>query len=105
MRYGGKSLGAVKRLLKHPEGSDLGYIGTQPLHAAEWQNRRPICPYGCGEEGGLLEVVMKDGKALGIYQDSQKLIFTADLQMAPKPTGHKIMIGADGELKLEAQNE
>lgn len=67
-------------------------------HSTEWRNRRPICPYGCGEEGNLLEVMVKDGKALGIYTHSAEIKpFTAELQMSPKPTGRKIEIGADGE--------
>lgn len=76
--------------------------GTQDArHAAEWRNMRPICPYGCGEEGSLLEVIVKDGKALGIYTHSADVkLFTADLQMSPKPTGRKIVIGADGEPHL-----
>ncbi len=70
-------------------------------HAQYWQNRRPICPYGCGEEGTLLEIIVKDGKALGIYTHSESVKpFTADLQVSPKPTGGKIVIGADGEPKL-----
>lgn len=67
-------------------------------HATEWRNRRPICPYGCGQEGNLLEVIMRDGKAIGIYTHKHAINpFTADLQMSPKPTGRKIVIGPDGE--------
>lgn len=73
---------------------DLRYTES----STQWVNRRPICPYGCGEEGNLLEVVMKDGKALGIYTHSGNIKpFTAELQIAPKPTGRKIAIGPDGE--------
>ena len=67
--------------------------------AERWRNRRPICPYGCYEEGELLEVIMKDGKAMGIYTHSGSVKpFTAELQMAPKPTGRKLVRGLDGEL-------
>lgn len=74
-------------------------------HSTKWRNRRPICPYGCGEEGSLLEIIMKDGKALGIYTHSESVKpFTAELQMSPKPTGRKIQIGADGEAQIVPDN-
>lgn len=67
-------------------------------HATKWKNKRPICPYGCGQEGNMLEVIMRDGKAIGIYTHKHAINpFTADLQMSPKPTGRKIVIGPDGE--------
>lgn len=95
-------------------GGHLHYGGfTQKLedvrrgigsHSTKWRNRRPICPYGCGEEGQLLEIIMKEGKALGIYEDSCKCKFTADLQMAPKPTGHKLQKNASGEMEIVPDN-
>ena len=90
MRYSqDKSLDEVKQ--RHASG----YKVTQ------WANRRPICPYGCGQEGTLIEVVVQNKKALGIYTHSESYKpFTADLEMAPKPTGQKIVIGADGEAHM-----
>lgn len=85
--------------------TDLAKIKREiKKHSSRWQNRRPICPYGCGEEGQLLEIVMKDGKALGIYEDSCKCKFTADLAMAPKPTGRKIQLNASGEAEIVPDN-
>ncbi len=93
----------AKQEFKHDsEYSNL--VGRKVQHAKAWQNRRPICPYGCGEEGELKEIVMKDGKAIGLYRDSEGLVFTADLQMSPKPTGRKIQIGPDGEPKIVPDN-
>lgn len=75
-----------------------------PATARQWVNRRPICPYGCGEEGTLLEIVMKDGKAVGIYTHSESVKpFVAELQMAPKPTGRKIVLGPDGNYTLQEE--
>lgn len=69
--------------------------------AIRWRNRRPICPYGCGEEGQLLEIMMQDEKTIGIYTHSTSVKpFTSDLQMAPKPTGRKLAIGPDGEYTM-----
>jgi hypothetical protein len=60
----------------------------------------PICPYGCGEEGQFREVVMEeDGNAVGVFQDSDGCIFTADIQVSEPPAKRKLMIGPDGELK------
>lgn len=73
-------------------------------HAHTWANRRPICPYGCEQEGELVEVIVKDGRALGIYKDSEQLIFTADLEMLPNPKKRVIKIGANGE-PYEAEEE
>lgn len=75
--------------------------GEVGVEATKWRNRRPICPYGCGEEGNLLEIIMQGDKAVGIYTHSGSVKpFTAELQMAPKPTGRKIVIGSDGEPRL-----
>lgn len=99
-------------------GAKIGY-GTKALHltveeikkngggrhAFQWRNRRPICPYGCDEEGSLMEIIMKDGKAIGIYTHSESVKpFTADLQMSPKPTSRKIQIGPDGEPQIVEDN-
>jgi hypothetical protein len=58
----------------------------------------PICPYGCGEEGQLLEVVMgEDGGGIGIFTDSDGCRFTADVEVGEPPTKKKLVIGPDGE--------
>lgn len=96
-------LDTARKSLRRGDGT-----GGKPDHATQWHNRRPICPYGCDEEGQLKEIIMKDGKALGIYQDSEGLVFTADLQMAPKPTGRKLTVGPDGQYQMveeTTQNE
>lgn len=98
--YGGSTDHKDYQTYKDGHGQDREY-----QHATQWYNMRPICPYGCGEEGELVEIVLKDGKALGIYRDSEQLKFTADLQMAPKPTGRKIKIGPDGEPHYEEETE
>lgn len=75
--------------------------GAGDTQAIGWRNRRPICPYGCGEEGNLLEVVMEGDKAVGIYTHRGSIKpFTADLQMSPKPTGKKLQLGPDGEYHM-----
>lgn len=95
MRYGESDEDLIK--LKQQYGR---------AHSTQWVNMRPICPYGCGEEGQLLEVIVKDGKALGIYSHSQSVKpFTADLQMAPKPTTRRIKIGPDGEPMVVQEDE
>jgi hypothetical protein len=78
----------------------------EPEGAIEWRNRRPICPYGCGEEGTLMEVVVKDGKAIGFYTHSQSVKpFTAELEMLPSPTSRKLVLGLDGEMHEEVNKE
>lgn len=59
----------------------------------------PICPYGCGREGTLLELIMgTDGRALGIFNDHPcTCVFVADLQMGEPPKPRKLEIGPDGE--------
>lgn len=91
MAYGTKSIAEIKKSIAKKNKTH------RFSHATAWKNRRPICPYGCGQEGELVEIVLKDNKALGIYRDSEQLMFTADLQMSPKPTGRRIVIGPDGE--------
>lgn len=69
--------------------------------ATKWKNRRPICPYGCGQEGVLTEIVVVPGRgAMGYYKDSEQLIFTAPMKMQPKPSSKKLVIGPDGEPQL-----
>lgn len=64
--------------------------------------RLPICPYGCGEEGQLKEIVMGEGgQAVGIYADSDGCVFRADIQLGEPPTKRKLVLGPDGELKEE----
>jgi hypothetical protein len=72
-----------------------------PLVATQWKNRRPICPYGCDEEGQLVEIVVRPEGAVGLYKDSEQLVFTAPMKMQPKPNEKKIVIGPDGEPHLE----
>ncbi len=75
--------------------SDDGYV------ADEWQNLRPVCPYGCDQEGTLTEIIVTPGKgATGLYKDSVGLVFTAPMKMRPKPSSKKIVIGPDGEPQL-----
>lgn len=76
-------------------------FGGKGKEATEWANRRPICPYGCGEEGELVEIVVEPGKgAIGYYKDSEQLVFTAPMKMQPKPSTKKLHIGPDGEPQL-----
>jgi hypothetical protein len=70
-----------------------GYTGPNAL---------PICPYGCGEEGQLKEIVMgDDGQAVGIFCDSDGCVFRADIEIGEPPSKRKLVIGPDGELKEE----
>lgn len=93
LKYTELSLEDTVRAVKKDHGSYS--------HTTTWRNRRPICPYGCDEEGNLMEIIMKDGKALGLYTHSGSVKpFTADLQMSPKPTGRKLQMNADGEYEL-----
>lgn len=87
---------------RHTE-SMVGHYNGKELVATQWRNRRPICPYGCDQEGTLVEIIVdKDtGRATGVYKDSEQLIFTAELQMAPKPSSRKLVLGADGQMHLE----
>jgi hypothetical protein len=73
--------------------------------ASKWHNRRPICPYGCGEEGELVEIIVKPGDitATGVYRDSEQLVFTAPMKMMPKPATRKLVRGPDGELHETTQ--
>jgi hypothetical protein len=66
----------------------------------EYTGRLPICPYGCGREGTLLEVVMStDGKATGIFSDHPcTCIFRADIEIGEPPTKRKLVVDASGEL-------
>lgn len=59
----------------------------------------PICPYGCGREGTLLELIYgTDGRAMGIFNDHPcTCVFVADLQMGEPPKPRKMEIGPDGE--------
>jgi hypothetical protein len=63
------------------------------------RQRLPICPYGCGEEGQLKEVIMQDGKAIGIFNDSDGCVFQAFIEIGEPPTKKKLIIGPDGQLK------
>lgn len=87
------TLEEVRQELKNKQGG--GSVG----HADKWHNRRPICPYGCGEEGTLLEVITKfDGVAVGVYTHSDSVKpFTADLVMKPNPKERKLVLGMDGQ--------
>jgi hypothetical protein len=63
--------------------------------------RLPICPYGCGREGTLLEIVMTDdGRAIGIFNDHPcSCVFTADIEVGEPPTKKKYKVDVDGELR------
>jgi hypothetical protein len=65
----------------------------------------PICPYGCGREGTLLEVVIREGgQAIGIFNDHPcSCIFIADIQLPepPRQRKQKLVLGADGEYHME----
>lgn len=69
--------------------------------ATSWRGRLPICPYGCGREGTLLETVMgSDGRATGIFNDHPcGCIFVADIEVGEPPAKSKLVIGPDGEYK------
>lgn len=75
-------------------------FGRSEAMASQWTNRRPICPYGCGQEGVLVEIIVEPGesKATGYYKDSEQLLFTAPMELRPKPSTRKIVRGPDGEL-------
>lgn len=74
-------------------------------HATKWKNRHPICPYGCDEEGQLLESFMTDdGRLIGIYTDSDGCRFQAEMQALPNPNKRKRILTKDGEIK-EVQGE
>jgi hypothetical protein len=75
------------------------YMGDgEAREAREWSNRLPICPYGCDQEGQLQEIIVTPGKgAVGLYKDSEGLVFTAPMKMRPKPSTKAIQIGPDGE--------
>lgn len=62
--------------------------------------RRPICPYGCGEEGVLHEIIQTEEGAVGVYHDSEGLVFTSSLATKPKPNSRKLVVGPDGELTI-----
>jgi hypothetical protein len=94
--------GDGKKLKRLPYSDDpqhaIEYADRKPEVASQWFNRRPLCPYGCGEEGQLKEIIVTPGKgAVGIYRDSVGLIFTAPMKMRPKPSTKSIAIGPDGE--------
>ena len=77
--------------------------GTNRKLHKEYSGRLPICPYGCGREGTLLEIVMStDGKATGIFSDYPcTCIFRAEIEVGDPPTKRKLVIGPDGELTEE----
>jgi hypothetical protein len=62
----------------------------------------PICPYGCGREGTLLEIVRQDdGRYIGIFNDDPcSCIFIADIQVGEPPNKQRYEIGPDGEMQL-----
>jgi hypothetical protein len=74
---------------------------SQTERAKRWSGRLPICPYGCGREGTLLEIVTgPDNRAVGIFNDHPcSCIFVADIQLGEPPTKKKLVIGPDGEYK------
>jgi hypothetical protein len=82
------------------DSDEYGFETDAPAVAEQWINRRPICPYGCGQEGQLKEIVMRDGKAVGVYRDSEGLIFIAPMKMRPNPAQKKLVVGPDGEVNM-----
>lgn len=75
-------------------------VNENNLQSKQGEIALPICPYGCGRQGTLLEIVMKeDGTALGIFNDFPcSCIFYADVSVGEPPTKRKLVIGPDGEL-------
>lgn len=98
-KYKGKS---YDELMKMDQARNWGrgsnYKDLVKLHGKDYPNL-PICPYGCGRAGTLLEIVMgTDGRAVGIFNDHPcSCVFIADLQMGEPPTKKKLEIGPDGE--------
>lgn len=82
--------------------SRSGQSGTDDMTGQKLKGGLPICPYGCGREGTLLEIVKQtDGRYLGIFNDHPcSCIFVADIEVGEPPTMHKYEIGADGEMHL-----
>lgn len=100
----GSFLGGKLHYGDKPTNVDMSYFRDK--EATQWRNRRPICPYGCGQEGQLVEIVVTPGKgAIGYYKDSEQLVFTAPMKMMPKPSSKKIVIGPDGEPQLTEGDE
>jgi len=62
----------------------------------------PICPYGCGREGTLLEIVRQDdGRYTGIFNDHPcSCVFIADIEIGEPPTKRRQVIGPDGEMHI-----
>ena len=87
-------------------GNGLGIVKGKTMVATTWRNRLPICPYGCRQEGQLKEVIIDPDtkKAMGVYRDSEGLVFTAPMKMQPKPSDKKIEIGPDGEPHLVTED-
>jgi hypothetical protein len=92
-----EAFGNAKEYVKHkmPNSAQLWKRGTNSrvLDKIFGKERPllPICPYGCGREGTLLEVVMMtDGKAMGIFNDYPcSCIFVAEIQLPPNPNERK----------------
>lgn len=80
------------------------YNGEKTRASTSWGGggdiRFPICPYGCGEEGQLVEIIQTKDGTTGLYKDSEGLIFTSPLAAKPKPNERKLVIGPDGEMTL-----
>jgi hypothetical protein len=79
---------------------------NRKLHP-EITGRLPICPYGCGREGTLLEIVMTEGgQAIGIFNDHPcGCVFYADIEIGEPPTKRKLVIGSDGEYHEEGESD
>ncbi len=84
-------------------GIDVGSRRDHP----EVIGRLPICPYGCGREGTLLEIVMGEGgQAIGIFNDRPcTCVFRADIELGEPPTKRKLVIGPDGEMHEEGEHK
>jgi hypothetical protein len=110
-RQGAKEVAQRERRAAKKWGRDMSYGSNRKELDAIFGKQRPllpICPYGCGREGTLLEVVMLEGgRAMGIFNDYPcSCIFVADIQLPepPRQRKQKIVIGADGEAHMVSED-
>lgn len=63
--------------------------------------RTPICPFGCGEPGILIDIVQTAEGTIGIYKDpAMCCTFQSMISAKPKPNTRKLVVGPDGELTI-----
>lgn len=109
-----RSLGSIRDIALHAadaksNASENGYgegVRWEKIRSSKGEmvgGKLPICPYGCGRQGTLLEIVMtEDGRAIGIFNDHPcTCVFCADVEIGEPPTKRKMVIGPDGEYHLE----